>query len=329
MMEDYRPMQTIAHANLKQIVERIAQRMAAAAERGKPAAYIPELAKVDVNRFGIAVAPIGGEVIAAGDAEVPFSIQSISKVFTLTLALEKAGDRVWERVGREPSGNPFNSIVQLEYEKGRPRNPFINAGAIAVADILLAGRAPEAAVQDILAFLRDLAGDDSIGIDASVAASEARTGYRNLALANFMRAEGNLEHPVADTVEVYFRHCAIAMTCRQLAKAGRFLAAAGQPDESQAAVVSQLRARRINALMLTCGHYDASGEFAFRVGIPGKSGVGGGILGSIPGIASVAAWCPGLDANGNSVLAANAFEELAQATGWSVFGPVPVPSDRE
>jgi glutaminase len=306
--------------DLKAVVDDIAGRMAGESQRGKVADYIPELAKANLNNFGIAVVPIGGDPVVAGDADLPFSIQSISKVFTLTLALERAGATLWRRVGREPSGDPFNSIVQLEHEHGVPRNPFITPGAIVVADVILDGRDPEAAIADIMALCRRLADDETICIDADVAASEIRTGARNRALAHFMAAEGNLTNPVEQVLAVYFNHCAIEMSCRQLAMAGRYLAASGVVDCDHDPAVTPDRARRINALMVTCGQYDASGEFAFRVGIPGKSGVGGGILGIVPSVASIAAWCPGLDEKGNSLLATHAFEELARATGWSVFG---------
>ena len=213
--------------DLQEIVDDIARRMASETERGAQADYIPELAEVDINQFGIAVVPVEGDPVAAGDADVPFSIQSISKVFTLTLALEKAGADLWARVGREPSGDPFNSIVQLEYEHGKPRNPFINAGAIVVTDVVLDGRPAKEALDEILEFCRHLADDKSIEIDARVARSEDRTGSRNRALANFMLAEGNMINPVERTLDVYFGHCAIAMSCRQLAMAGRFLASSG------------------------------------------------------------------------------------------------------
>ena len=304
---------------LQSIVDDIVGHLLLESDRGRVADYIPELARVDINQFGLAVAPVKGEPIVAGDSDVPFSIQSVSKVFTLTLALREVGVSLWQRVGREPSGNAFNSIVQLENERGIPRNPFINAGAIVVADILLGDCTPDAAIDQFLEFCRQCAEDDSITIDPEVADSEARTGFRNRSLANFIRAEGNLNNSVDDVLDVYFRQCALAMSCRQLAKAGRYLANAG----SLPGGISRIkpgRARRINALMLTCGHYDASGEFAFRTGIPGKSGVGGGILGVVPGIAALAAWCPGLDDKGNSVLAARAFEELVRRAGWSVFG---------
>ena len=306
--------------DLKAILDDIADRMASESERGKVADYIPELAKANLNRFGIAVVPIGGAPVVAGDADEPFSVQSIVKVFTLTLALERVGSGIWARVGREPSGDPFNSIVQLEYEHGIPRNPFINPGAIVVADIILGKREPQAAIEEFVSLCRRFACDESIGIDADVAASEIATGARNRALAHFMAAEGNLKNPVEDVLELYFNQCALAMSCRQLAMSARFLASAGRLEGDDDPIITAERARRIVALMVTCGLYDASGEFAFRVGIPAKSGVGGGILGVVPGRASIAAWCPGLDEKGNSLLAARAFEELARATGWSIFG---------
>ncbi len=305
--------------DLQAIVDEIACRMADETERGEVANYIPELAKADTSKFGMAVMPVGGEMAAAGDAELAFSIQSISKVFTLTLVLATAGGSLWRRVGREPSGDPFNSIVQLEHERGIPRNPFINAGAIVVADLLLGERSPDEAIEEILTFMRLAAGDESIGIDAAVAASEEASGYRNRALASFMKAEGNLRNRTDDVLAVYFHQCSIAMSCRQLAQAGHFLACAGQGAGPFPISVSPQRARRLNALMITCGHYDASGEFAFQIGIPGKSGVGGGILGVVPGKASIAAWCPGLDEKGNSVLASRALRDLARTTGWSIF----------
>jgi glutaminase len=307
-------------SNLEATVNEIAAEMAARPDRGDVAQYIPELARVDPGAFGLAVATVDGQVIAAGDVEAPFSIQSISKVFTLTLALGLVGDRLWTRVGREPSGNPFNSIVQLERERGIPRNPFINAGAIAVTDVILSGHQPREALGEILRFLQFVAQDGSIFIDKAVAESEKRTGFRNAALANYMKSFDRLENPVDFVLGVYFHHCAIAMSCRQLATAGLYLAAAGRNPATGMSVVSSERARRINALMLTCGHYDGSGDFAFRVGLPGKSGVGGGILAVAPGKASIAVWSPGLDANGNSHLGAIALEMLAKKTGWSVFG---------
>jgi glutaminase len=312
-----------AEPTLQVIVHEIADEMARRPDRGEVATYIPDLAQVDPTAFGLVVVDVAGNVAAAGDCDTSFSIQSISKVFTLTLALGKVGDRLWQRVGREPSGSPFNSIVQLEYEQGRPRNPFVNAGAIAVADVILSGHQPREALGDILRFVRFLADDPSIAIDQAVAASEQRTGFRNVALANYMKSFGLIENSVDLTLGVYFHHCAIAMSCRQLAMAGRFLMNLGRNPTTGLSVVPPERARRINALMLTCGHYDGSGEFAFRVGLPGKSGVGGGILAIAPGKASIAVWSPGLDKSGNSRLGRIALEALTRRTGWSIFGAQP------
>ena len=304
---------------LQTAITEIAAEMAAERERGRVATYIPQLASVDPDQFGIAAVTADGTVIGAGDAETAFSIQSVSKVFTLTLALDALGDSLWERVGREPSGDPFNSIVQLEAEKGRPRNPFINAGAIAVTDALLGGGDQTEALAKILHFLHTLTGDDTVSIDEAVARSETATGFRNFALANFMRSWGVVKNAPDQTLGVYFNQCAIAMTCRQLALAGRYLAWDGKLSPDGARLIPEQRARRINALMLTCGHYDGSGEFAFRVGLPGKSGVGGGILAIVPGRASIAVWSPGLNAVGNSQLGSLALERLADRMGWSVF----------
>ena len=306
--------------NLEIVVREIVDELARRPDRGEVASYIPELARVDANAFGLIVIDAEGNVAAGGDCDTPFSIQSISKVFTLTLALGRVGDSLWRRVGREPSGSPFNSIVQLENERGIPRNPFINAGAIAVTDLILCGHQPREALGEILRFVRFVANDPSIAIDEAVAASEQRTGFRNIALANYMKSFNVLDNPVDFTLGVYFHHCAIAMTCRQLAMAGRFLVHLGRNPSTGLAVVPPERARRINALMLTCGHYDGSGEFAYRVGLPGKSGVGGGILAIAPSIASIAVWSPGLDANGNSHLGRIALETLTRRMGWSIFG---------
>lgn len=305
---------------LQTVVSEIAEEMRQRGDRGEVATYIPQLARVDPNQFGIAVVDAEGNIAVGGDSDTPFSIQSISKVFTLTLALGKAGDRLWERVGREPSGSAFNSIVQLEHEHGIPRNPFINAGAIAVTDLILSGHQPREALGEILRFMQFLSDDPSIYIDNAVAVSEKATGFRNIALANYMKSFGVLENPVDYTLGVYFHHCAIAMTCRQLAMAGRFLAMHGRNPTTGLPVVPDERARRINAIMLMCGHYDGSGEFAYRVGLPGKSGVGGGILAVAPGKASIAVWSPGLDAAGNSHLGRIALEQLTKRLGWSIFG---------
>ncbi|OYU14384.1 MAG: glutaminase [Alphaproteobacteria bacterium PA4] len=308
-------------ADLATLVTDIADRLMTRAERGRVADYIPELAKVSPGHFGMAVVTADGREFAAGDADTGFSIQSISKVFALVEASCRHGDAVWSMVGREPSGSAFNSIIQLELEAGRPRNPFINAGAIAVCDLIAQGQDSADAIAAILARVRALADDDSIDIDTSVAWSEAVTGFRNAALANYMRSFGVIAGPVDATLSVYFQQCAIAMSCRQLARAGRFLSLGGVDPGTGLPIISAERTRRINALMLTCGHYDASGDFAFRVGLPAKSGVGGGILAIAPGRASIAVWSPGLSAQGNSLLGTLALEELSQGMGWSVFNP--------
>ncbi|OYX40981.1 MAG: glutaminase [Rhodobacterales bacterium 32-67-9] len=298
------------------ILREVRESVGRSADRGAVANYIPELAGVDPGHFAMSVVLADGSQHSVGDAGVPFSIQSVSKVFALALALGRLGDRLWDRVGREPSGLAFNSILQLEHEKGIPRNPFINAGAIVVTDAVLATHAPREYLGELLGFIRTAAGDDDIHINQAVARSETETGHRNFALAHYLRAFGNLTNPPELTLGSYFHQCAVEMTCDQLARAGRFLMEApGMPR-----LVSPDRVRRINALMLTCGHYDGSGEFAFRVGLPGKSGVGGGILTIAPGRAAIAVWSPGLNAQGNSKLGTEAVEMLARRAGWSVFG---------
>jgi len=305
---------------VQKILDEIVATIGTSKDRGQVADYIPQLACIDPNQFAITVAMADGRIFSAGNSAQLFSIQSISKVFTLTIALGKLGDAVWSRVGREPSGDPFNSIVQLEHENGKPRNPFINAGAITIADAILMGHQPKETLAEILQFVRFIADDDSIGIDEKVAQSELRTGDRNASLAHFMASFGRIKNPVDCVLGTYFHHCSIAMNTEQLARSGLFLVDNGRNPVTGTRVVSTQRARRINSLMLMCGHYDGSGEFAFRVGLPGKSGVGGGILAIAPGTASIAVWSPGLDDVGNSKLGTEALEKLVQHTGWSIFG---------
>jgi glutaminase len=302
--------------------EILAEALAVAAPHrasGRVADYIPALARIDPGKLGIAFAGPDGVVHGAGDCDEPFSIQSISKVFMLALALEKVGVKLWDKVGREPSGDPFNSIIQLEVEKGKPRNPLINAGAVVVTDNLIGGGPADAAIETLLALLRAQARDESIAVDEEVAASESQTGSRNRSLGWFMRSFGNLANPVEEVLDVYFRQCAVAMSCRQLARAGLFLAFDGRDPQTGEEICPWHRARRINSVMMLCGHYDNSGEFAFRVGLPGKSGVGGGILAIAPGHGAVAVWSPALNAAGTSAAGAAALEALVDRTGWSVF----------
>lgn len=284
--------------------------------RGRVADYIPALAEADPTAFGMAIATVDGRVFGAGDWQQPFSVQSVSKLFTLALALAEGGDGLWSGLGREPSGNPFNSLVQLETEHGIPRNPFINAGALVVTDRLL--ELTGDAVGSVLDFLRAESGDPAVAVNHVVAASEAEHGHRNAAMAHFMAGYGNLRNPVDDVLAHYYAHCAIETSCRDLALAGLFLARHGvRADGSR--LLSRSEAKRINAVLLTCGTYDAAGEFAYRVGLPGKSGVGGGVLAVLPGRGTVCTWSPGLDAAGNSVLGVAALDALTTATGWSIF----------
>ena len=307
--------------NLQNIVDDITAEMRDMSDRGSVATYIPSLAKVSADQFGIAIVDHAGNVFQAGDAATPFSVQSITKVFALTMVLGAVGDDLWSRVGREPSGTSFNSIVQLESERGIPRNPFINAGAIVVSDLLVGCYDEAHVTPEFVQLMQLLTGDTSIEIDREVAASEAETGFRNVALASYMRSFGNIKRPIEQALGVYFRQCALSMNCLQLARAGRFLMTGGINPDTGRTIVTEHRAKRILALMLTCGHYDGSGEFAYRVGLPGKSGVGGGILAIAPGIASIAVWSPGLNQRGNSQLGTVALEKLVHKTGWSVFDP--------
>ncbi len=304
---------------MQQILDDIAAEIACETDRGKVADYIPQLAHVDPNQFGIAVATPDGQMYSAGDASTLFSIQSISKVFTLTLALSKLGSTLWNHVGREPSGDPFNSITILEYESGRPRNPFINAGAIAVVDAITMGREPKEILDEILQFVHFVTGDESICFDYKVATSEIDHKNRNAALAHFMKSFGHLKYDVDKILNTYFHQCSIAMSCEQLARAGLFLVSNGVNQPKGERVISSQQSRRINSLMMMCGHYDGSGEFAYRVGLPGKSGVGGGILTIAPGKGAIAVWSPGLNPVGNSKLGSKALERLVKKTGWSVF----------
>lgn len=287
--------------------------------RGLVAGYIPALAQVDINKFGVAMATVDGSVFSYGDAHTAFSMQSISKVFSLLLATKHVGDALWTRVGREPSGSAFNSLVQLEYENGIPRNPFINAGAIVVSDVLqqccASGTSPSNGVLD---FLRKESGNQNIFIDEIVAKSEAETGFRNYALANFMKSMGNIQSPVDTVLTEYFRQCSIAISCADLATAGLILARHGR-DATGAQYIKPHHAKRVQAIMMTCGTYDAAGEIAYTIGLPCKSGVGGGILAIFPRVGSVAVWGPGLDPKGNTVAGVEFLRLLTKDSEFSVF----------
>ncbi len=287
--------------------------------QGKVANYIPALAKVSANKLGIAVCTVDGELSYAGDALEPFSIQSISKVFSLTLAMNRVGDDLWTRVGKEPSGQSFNSLSQLEYEHGIPRNPFINAGALVVNDILQSRlSAPK---QQSLALVRQLSGNKRIMADKWVARSEYEHTHsaRNAAMAYLMKSFANFNNEVDQVLQSYYLQCAFMMSCVDLAKAFVYLANRGRPLFGDKPILSPKQTKRLNALLATSGLYDAAGDFAYRVGMPGKSGVGGGIIAIIPGELSVCVWSPALNEAGNSLVGTAMLETFTTKLGRSIF----------
>jgi glutaminase len=303
---------------LRALLEEVAAECRPLAELGTVADYIPALATVPPDRYAIAVSRLDGDEPSVGDADVPLSLQSISKVFALTLAMQKIDnvEELWCRVGREPSGTSFNSLVQLESERGIPRNPLINAGAIVVADHLRT--VCEDPRQELLELVTDLAGSE-VDVDGDVWASERDHGSRNRAIANLMASFGNLTHPVEEVLDDYFRQCSLRMTPAQLARSMRFLANDGVDPGTGRAVLTPEKSRRVAALLLTCGTYDAAGEFAFEVGIPCKSGVGGAIVGIVPDQLAVCVWSPPLDARSNSLAGTATLTRLAARAGFSVF----------
>jgi glutaminase A len=299
------------------LVEEVYEQIQKENPRGKVATYIPELANVDPDQFGIALVDLEGNVYGVGDYQKPFSIQSISKVLTLTMVFHVFKSKLWSRVNVEPSGNPFNSIAQLEYEKGIPRNPFINAGALVITDALCSKF--DNPTQRVSDFINELAGRNCVSVNKDVKQSEMDHAERNTALAYFLKAYGNFENKVEDVLEVYFHHCAMEMSCEDLAKSFSFLANDGYSIFAKREIESESHARRINALMLTCGFYDESGEFAFRVGLPGKSGVGGGVAAVLPHKFSICVWSPELNEKGNSVKSIKALELLTDKLKFSLF----------
>ncbi|NNF58750.1 MAG: glutaminase [Rhodothermaceae bacterium] len=284
--------------------------------QGQVADYIEPLARVSPNRFGMALRTVDGETYTVGDAEQSFSIQSIAKVLSLALAMQLDGDAIWKRVGREPSGTAFNSLVQLEAENGIPRNPMINAGALVVMDAVLHTSPLEE--DRLLAFVRQAAADDTLGYDAAVAEAEYAGGHGNRALVYFLRYFGALYGDPERVMEAYCRLCSLAMSCTELCHAFTFLATGGHSPAGKQ-VVSPRQVKRLNAVMLTCGVYDEAGDFAYRVGLPAKSGVGGGIVAVLPGEFVAAVWSPGLGPKGNSLAGTMALELLTTKTGTSIF----------
>lgn len=301
----------------QQILENIYRDILPYAKEGQQATYIPELAKVNPDQFGMCIHTIYGETAAVEQADTRFSIQSISKVFALAMCLSIKGDELWKRVGKEPSGTAFNSLIQLEVEKGIPRNPFINAGAIVMADILLSHlENPEA---DFLNFVRKVSGNETINYNESVATSERENGFLNAAIVNLLKYHGTIENDIESVLRFYFMMCSIEMSCRELSLA--FLAFANHRRKFDYAgiTLTSSQVKRMNAIMQTCGFYDEAGEFAYLVGLPGKSGVGGGIVAIYPLQYSVAVWSPRLNSKGNSVMGIKALELLTTETKESIF----------
>ena len=306
--------------NFEQILLKIQEEIKPFLKEGKVADYIPALSCVDPEQFAMSITLFDGTSYHIGCSDTKFSIQSISKVFTFTQALHIYSKALYNRVGKEPSGNPFNSLVQLEYERGIPRNPFINAGAIVITDTLISHfKNSTDTFNHILNFIRAICDDETITFDQEVCDSEYEHGFRNLALANLMKSFNNLENSVDDVVKTYFKHCCITMSTKDLSRAMLFLANHGIDPISNHQFVTVNQAKRVNAMMLTCGHYDASGEFAFHVGLPAKSGVGGGIVAVVPKMMSIAVFSPRLNSWGNSHAGTQALELFAQKSGLSIF----------
>lgn len=300
-----------------QILENIYQSILPYAKEGKQADYIPELAKVNPDQFGMCIHTIYGEIASIEQADTKFSIQSISKVFALAMCLSIKGDDLWKRVGKEPSGTSFNSLIQLEVEKGVPRNPFINAGAIVMADILLSHlENPEA---DFLRFVRAVAGNDNINYNEHVAASERENGYLNAAIANLLKYHGTIENDIESVLHFYFLMCSVEMSCRELSLAFLAFVNHRRKFDYDGIKLTSSQVKRMNAIMQTCGFYDEAGEFAYLVGLPGKSGVGGGIVAIYPLQYSVAVWSPRLNSKGNSVMGIKALELFTTETKESIF----------
>jgi glutaminase len=306
--------------NYQKILKEIEKEIQPSLKKGKVADYIPALAEVDPNQFAMTITLKSGEQFSIGKSQENFSIQSISKVLAFSLAIDIYSKSLYKRVGVEPSGNPFNSLVQLEYEQGIPRNPFINAGAIIVMDALMSHYGGETlALEKILKFARDISDNQEIKFDSVVAKSEMRHASRNLSLAHLMRSFGNFDNDVRNVVQTYFKQCAIVMNTESLSRAMLYLAFDGKDPISHREFLNESQTKRVNALMLTCGHYDASGEFAYNVGLPGKSGVGGGIVAIVPDVMSIAVWSPRLNSYGNSYSGTLALQMFTSKTGLSIF----------
>ena len=304
--------------NYQKVLKEIEEEIQPFLNEGKLANYIPALANVDDKKFAMSIQLFDGTSYHIGDSDLKFSIQSISKVFTFTLALNHYGKDLYKRVGHEPSGNPFNSLVQLEYENGIPRNPFINAGALVTADSLVSIYKDEAFNQ-ILEFIKMVSNDENINYDEEIFQSELEHGFRNFALVNMIKSFGNIKNNINDVINTYFKQCSIMMSPKELAKSMLFLANHGVNPLTNETIITESKAKRINSLMLTCGHYDASGDFAYKVGLPGKSGVGGGIVAIVPKKMAICVYSPELNNQGNSLIGTIALELFTTKTGLSIF----------
>lgn len=299
------------------ILDEIAEKVRPSFGKGSVANYIPALGSVSPGKFGMAVQTVGGGSFRVGDAAEPFSIQSLSKLFVLQLAMSDFGDEVWERVGKEPSGDRFNSLMKLELENGVPRNPFINVGALATVDLLMSGEGD--ARHRIRDYLRTLALNDTIDVNTTVMNSEIAHSDVNRAMAHLMRAHGSIECDVVELIATYCYQCSLEMSCIDLSKAALPLAAGGYSNLHGDTILSAQACKRINAVMITCGMYDGVGSFAYRVGLPAKSGVGGGIVAVVPGELAVAVWSPELDTSGNSFVGTVALELFTSMTDTGIF----------
>lgn len=300
------------------ILEEIKNEIQPFLNEGKLANYIPALANVDDKEFAMSIQLFDGTFYHIGNHNLKFSIQSISKVFTFTLALNHYGKDLYKRVGHEPSGNPFNSLVQLEYENGIPRNPFINAGAIVTADSLVSIYKKNT-FDTILNFIKKTSNDKTLTFDEEIFNSELAHGFRNFALINMIKSFNNINNNIDDVIDTYFKQCSIMMNTTQLAKSMLFLANHGINPLTNEEILTVSKAKRINSLMLTCGHYDASGDFAYKVGLPGKSGVGGGIVAVVPQKMAICVYSPKLNLQGNSLVGTKALELFTTKTGLSIF----------
>jgi glutaminase len=290
------------------------------ADKGRVASYIPELAKQDPGQLGVSVCLPDGTILHVGDADVCFTLQSISKIFSLIVALCQNGpDYVFERVGKEPTGDPFNSIIKLETIKPhKPLNPMINAGAIAVAG-MIRGKNVEARLDCILDLLRKMTGNPDIRVNEDVYRSEKRTADRNRAMAWFLKDSGVLHADVDETLDLYFRHCSIEVTSQEVARMAMVLAADGMDLVTGEQLFPSAVARICKTFMVTCGMYNASGEFAIDVGIPAKSGVAGGILATVPHRMGIGVFGPALDDKGNSVAGVKLLEQLSREWKLGIF----------